>query len=112
MSFVLETNNLDRNADIKSISFKSEDYSVRIFYDGDYRADFNAGKCDVRRISMRCKESGRAFPLSFAAGQMMIEIPSMPLLYASEIEDVKRRLDKAGMAANELNSMIKQYFKI
>lgn len=47
MAFEIVANNLKRASDIKTLKLQNEEYSVTLFYFGDYASDMKNGSCIV-----------------------------------------------------------------
>ena len=111
--FEITANKLTRKSEIKTLKLQSENYNVTFFYYGDYEEDMKKnGSCDVKNLSMSCKEKGTVLPISCMAGKIFIDIDNAFLLSTEEIEGFKKKLDFAYTAAVELEKIIKQYFGI
>lgn len=119
--FEITADNLHRQAEIKTLKLCSDSYKICLYYYGDYEADRKAdGKCRAADLSMVCKPSGRALPLTLAAGKLRIQIGDMAYpdsiglnqmqKFLKEMEEYKKQVEAAFIAAQELAEIIKQYF--
>jgi len=73
--FEITANKLTRKSEIKTLKLQSENYNVTFFYYGDYEEDMKKnGSCDVKNLSMSCKEKGTVLPISCMAGKIFIDI--------------------------------------
>ena len=112
MAFEIVANNLKRASDIKTLKLQNEEYSVTLFYFGDYASDMKNGSCIPENLSLSCKPKGDYFPIELLMGRVMLEVPTISILSISEIELFKLQLDIAGKAAKELQELIRDYFGI
>lgn len=112
MKFTVVKNGLSRDAEFKCLKLQSEEYEVRFLYYGEYDEDRENGGCDAGKLTMICKPRGLGFPLSLAAGAVLISIPYAPVLRRQEVGDFQQQLSLAAEAAGELERLLEEWFGI
>lgn len=110
--FEITKNGLFRDSLFKALKLENEMYKVTIFYEGDYKSDFENGCIDREMITVACKLKEEGFDLDFTLEDIFVSLLYPPTYSLSEIDDVKRQLEVAKESAEELKGIIKEYFNI
>lgn len=108
----LVANNLFRDSYIKSLKFESDTHRVIIFYEGDYEGDKAQGRCNASALTLSCRLNGEGFDVILAQDHIFITLPYVPTLSVKDIDEFKMQLDVAQDVAEELRTIIKEYFDI
>lgn len=105
-------NALYRESLFKSLKLENEMYILTIFYEGDYKSDFENGCIDNDMISVACKLKDAGFNIDFSSKDIWISLMYPPTYFVNEIDDVKHKLDIAKETIEDLRGYLKEYFKL
>ena len=105
-------NALYRDSLIKSLKLENELYILTIFYEGDYKSDFENGCINNDMITVACKLKGEGYDIDFSPKDIWISLRYPPTYFLHEIDDVKRQLDVAKETIEALKGYLKEYFKL
>lgn len=110
--FEITKNALYRDSLFKTLKLENDMYKVTIFYEGDYKSDFENGCIDRDMITVACKLKDEGFDLDFMREDIFVSLLYPPTYSLAEIDDVKHQLEVAKESAEELKGIMKEYFNI
>lgn len=110
--FAVNDDGLHSKAMMKKLKIENNDYSIVIFYFGEYDEDKKNGNISADNLSMSCKLNGDELPNIILASnaEVALEIQSEPILRLMDVDRYKDKIDKAYKEAEEVQRIICDYF--
>ena len=112
-TFVVDESGLHSGATIKKLKLENDDYSIVVFYFGEYDEDKNNGTISTGNLSMSCHSKMMDLPLisMTADAEVVLDVPPEPVLRLMDVEMYKGKIDDAHAAADEVQQIMYRYFR-
>lgn len=110
-NFDIIDNKLNTDTFIPRMRLENDHYLIRIYYNGNYVCDKTNNNIDLRKLSLSCKRhKATALCLDYNEGIIYIHADIPTILLPDDTAKIINTIEKAKLAADNLQTIINQYF--